>query len=49
MLFHSIRKKIKLAKVAAVIISILFVSMIASNIHLNCKVLELEKEIELLK
>ena len=48
-MFQKIKNKIKLAKISWLIIAILFVAMIISNIHLNCKVLKLEQEIKLLK
>ena len=48
-MFKKLKLKIKLAKIAWVIVAILFIAMIISNIHLNSKMIQLENEIELLK
>ncbi len=48
-MFKKIKNKIKIAKISWVIFWVLFVLMLVSNIYLNIKISQLEKEIELIK
>lgn len=45
-MFNKIKQKIKLAKLSAIIIWLLFILMIISNIYLNCKLIYIEEKIE---
>lgn len=47
-MFQKIKNKIKLAKISWIIFALLFVAMLISNIYLNYKVINLNKQIELI-